>query len=183
MYVADLLSRNYVRRSNTGEESLKDVIHTVSDIEIKYENSKEQEFIQKTQNDEVLGNVLEYCKYSWPKSIKEDDIAEFEGKSYLIVVDYYSRWIEILELYNKTSDAVIEVLKKLFSRLSVPKQLIADNMPFSSYTFIEFSKKWNFQVITSSPHYAQSNGLSEQGVGIAKDMLKKSNYTGTDINF
>jgi len=37
-------------------------------------------------------------------------------------------------------------------------------------------------VITSSPHYAQSNGLTEWGVGIAKDMMKKSNYTGTDIN-
>ncbi|KAF0759684.1 Retrotransposable element Tf2 protein type 1 [Aphis craccivora] len=34
--------------------------------------------------------------------------------------------------------------------------------------------KWNFQVITSSPHYAQSNGLAERGDGIAKDMLKKN---------
>lgn len=56
-------------------------------------------------------------------------------------------------------------------------------MPFSSFRFIEFSNKWNFQVITSGPHYVQSNGLAEQGVGIAKNMLKKSNYTGTDINF
>ncbi|KAE9541663.1 hypothetical protein AGLY_003654 [Aphis glycines] len=53
-------------------------------------------------------------------------------------------------------------------------------MPFSSYTFIEFSKKWNFQVITSSPHYAQSNGLAEQGVGIAKYILKKT-YRNTPI--
>jgi len=34
MYVADLLSKNYIKRSNTGEESLKDVIHTC-DIEVK----------------------------------------------------------------------------------------------------------------------------------------------------
>jgi len=64
---------NYIRRSNTGEESLKDVIKTVSDIELKYKNSKEQEFILKTQNDEVLGKVLDYCKFGWPKSINEDD--------------------------------------------------------------------------------------------------------------
>lgn len=38
-------------------------------------------------------------------------------------------------------------------------------------------------MITSSPHYAQSNGLAERGIGIVKDMLTKSNYTGTDINF
>lgn len=101
------------------------------------------------------------------------DIAEFGGKSYLVVVDYYSRWIEVLKLYNKTSDAVIEALKELFSRLGVPKQLLADNMPFSSYKFIEFSNEWNFQVVTSSPHYPQSNGLAERRVAIAKDMLKK----------
>jgi len=39
------------------------------------------------------------------------DIAEFGGKSYLVIVDYYSRWIEILNLYNKTSDLVIEVIE------------------------------------------------------------------------
>jgi len=111
------------------------------------------------------------------------DIAEFGGKNYLVVVDYYSRWIEVLKLYNKTSDAVIDVPEELFSILGVPKQLVADNMPFSSYKFIEFSNKLNYQVITSSRHYAQSNGLSERGIGIVKDnMLKKSNYTGTDIN-
>ncbi|KAF0709348.1 Retrotransposable element Tf2 protein type 1 [Aphis craccivora] len=70
MYFADI-SRNYIR-SNTGEESLNDVIHTVSDIELKYKNSKEQEFILKTQNDEVLGKLLKYCKFGWLKSINED---------------------------------------------------------------------------------------------------------------
>jgi hypothetical protein len=72
MYVADLLSRNFIKRNNTGEESLTDVIHTVCDIELAYKNSKEQEFIQKTQDDEVLGRVLVYCKSGWPKTINED---------------------------------------------------------------------------------------------------------------
>jgi len=111
------------------------------------------------------------------------DIAEFGEKSYLVIVDYYLRWIEILKLFNKTSDAVIEVLKQLFGRLGIPRQLVADNMPFGSFKFREFSNKWNFQIITSSPHYAQSNGLAERGVGIAKDMLKKSHHTGMDIDF
>jgi len=60
------------------------------------------------------------------------DIAEFGGKIYLVVIDYYSRWIEILKLFSKTSDAITVVLKELFSRLGVPKQPIADNMQFSS---------------------------------------------------
>jgi len=44
MYVADPLGRNFIRRSNIGEESLKDVIHTASDIQLKYKNPKEQVF-------------------------------------------------------------------------------------------------------------------------------------------
>ena len=72
MYVADLLSRNFIKRNNTGEESLTDVIHTVCDIKLAYKNSKEREFIQKTQDDELLGRVLVYCKSGWPKSINED---------------------------------------------------------------------------------------------------------------
>jgi len=35
-------------------------------------------------------------------------------------------------------------------------------------------KAWNFEVITSSPNYQQSNGLAEKFVGICKKILKKS---------
>lgn len=39
------------------------------------------------------------------------------GKNYyLIIIDYYSRWIEIIKLKNKTSDSVIECLKEIFGR-------------------------------------------------------------------
>jgi len=70
----------------------------------------------------------------------------------------------------------------LFGRLGIPRQLIADSMPFGSFKFREFSNKWNFQIITSSPHYVQSNGLAERGVSVAKDMLKKSYHTDMDID-
>lgn len=36
------------------------------------------------------------------------DIADYAGSNYLIVYDYYSRWLEILNLRNKTSTCVIE---------------------------------------------------------------------------
>lgn len=70
------------------------------------------------------------------------DIAEVGGQNYLIVVDYYSRWIEILKIKNKTSDSVIDVLMDLFSKFGIPSEVISDNMPFSSVRFGEFSKNW-----------------------------------------
>lgn len=86
--------------------------------------------------------LIKFQKFHFIKLQFAIDIAEFGGKKYLVVVDYYSRWIEVLKLYNKTSDVVIDVLKELFSRLGVPKQLVAYNMPFISYKFIEFSSDY-----------------------------------------
>lgn len=62
MYVAELLSRNYLNRSDFGDEVLLDVIHTVSEVMVSFKISKKQEFIRETQNYEVLGKVLKYCE-------------------------------------------------------------------------------------------------------------------------
>ena len=58
--------------------------------------------------------------------------------------------------------------------MAFPEKLTADNMPFNSKTFHEFSKKWNFKVVTSSPKYPQSNGLAERNVQTIKKLLKKA---------
>lgn len=49
-----------------------------------------------------------------------------------IVVDYYSRRIEVAKLPNKSSCLVIDVLREIYSRLGTPKELVADNVPFCS---------------------------------------------------
>ena len=41
-------------------------------------------------------------------------------------------------------------------------------MPFASLTFKNFSKEWDFSFITTSPRYAQSNGLVERNVQTVK---------------
>lgn len=43
------------------------------------------------------------------------DLFELEGKVYLTVVDYYSRWFEIRRLKDQSSARVISLLKELFS--------------------------------------------------------------------
>lgn len=103
------------------------------------------------------------------------DIAEYAGDSYLIVVDYLSKWLEIILLKNKTADEIIFCLKVLFSTHGIPKYIVCDNNPFNSYKFENFANDYNFEIIHSSPHYHQSNGLCERGVGIAKGILKKCN--------
>jgi hypothetical protein len=109
------------------------------------------------------------------------DIAEFNRLNYLVLIDYYSRWIEVYQIVNKTSETVIKKLKDIFSRFGIPQSIIADNVPFDSVEMKRFAKEWNLQIITSSPYYPKSNGLAEKGVGIVKTMLKKSKEHKQDL--
>lgn len=52
--------------------------------------------------------------------------------------------------------------------------MFADNVPYNSKSFKTFAQDWNFEIVFSSPHYHQSNGLAERYVGIIKQMLKKA---------
>lgn len=103
------------------------------------------------------------------------DILSYAGNDYVVIVDYYSNWIEVSRLKNKTSSEIIGVFKKVFSTFGIPEIVVADNMPYSSRECREFASKWDFKFVTSSPHYPKSNGLSEKCVGIVKNMLKKTN--------
>lgn len=129
----------------------------------------------------IKSPVLSHIILNLPFNKIALDIAEFSGKSYLIIDNYFSRWLEIIRLDSKTSDSIIKALKAIFARLGIPHEVVADNMPFGSYKFEEFSKSWDFKIIISSPHYLQSNGLAERGIRITKDMLKKSKHTGMDL--
>lgn len=56
------------------------------------------------------------------------DILYYKGEDYLVLIDYYSNWIELYKLYNKTADSIIEVLKHIFSLQSIPMFFMSDNM-------------------------------------------------------
>ncbi len=91
------------------------------------------------------------------------DLFDSQGKTYLTVVDYYSRWIEIKRLQNQTSDHVINILKELFATYGIPDIVISDNGPqYASEAFKKFPKNYVFIHATSSPRYAQANGESER---------------------
>lgn len=50
----------------------------------------------------------------------------------------------------------------------IPVKNIGDNTPFNSSKFEEYSITRNFNIKTTSPNYAQSNGFPEKFVGICK---------------
>lgn len=103
------------------------------------------------------------------------DLFELKGVKYLLAVDYYSKFVEVKKLTsNTTSQTIILKLKEMFARFGIPKIVITDGGPqFSSDLFEAFAKSWNFEHITSTPLYPQSNGMAERHIQTVKHMLTK----------
>ncbi|KFD66246.1 hypothetical protein M514_10217 [Trichuris suis] len=103
------------------------------------------------------------------------DRFKVKGKEYLLLVDYYSRYIELAFLKDKTSETCIDILKSMFSRYGIPEVVRCDNGPcYSAYEFKEFAKQYEFEIVTSSPLYPQSNGEAERAVATMGKILEKS---------
>ena len=93
---------------------------------------------------------------------------------YLLIVDYYSRYIEIARLNRQTAAEVINHTKSIFARHGIPEIVISDNGPqFGSEAYRQFAQDFQFEHITSSPYFPQSNGEAERAVGTIKNLLKK----------
>jgi hypothetical protein len=103
------------------------------------------------------------------------DLFELKGKTYIIIVDYFSGYPEIALLNSTTSTSVITHMKSCFARHGIPDRVISDNGPqFSSVEFSKFSSSYGFKHQKSSPRYPQANGKIERAVKTMKSLLKKS---------
>ncbi|XP_033231495.1 uncharacterized protein K02A2.6-like, partial [Belonocnema kinseyi] len=107
------------------------------------------------------------------------DLFKHGGKWYLIVVDYFSRYIEIAKLSSLSEKTIIERITQLFSRHGISEELVSDNGPKFRNEFKKFAEEYYFRHITSSPYFSQSNGEAEAAVKIAKQLIKKN---GSDCN-
>ena len=102
------------------------------------------------------------------------DLFEMKGYTYLLVVDYYSRYIEVARLNRTTAEEVIHHTKSMFARHGTPEVVVSDNGPqYSSEAYADFAREFQFQHVTSSPHYPQSNGEAERAVQTVKNLMKK----------
>ena len=80
------------------------------------------------------------------------DVFELEQELFLLIVDYYTRWIEVCKIPFQTSSAIISVIKSVFPRLGVPNKVRSDNASYYvSSDFQAFARSWGFKTATSSP--------------------------------
>ena len=108
-------------------------------------------------------------QYPWQKVTF--DLFHFKGKTYLLCVDYISRFPKVIMLNNTIFKGVITALKNIFACHSIPETLLSDNGPqYSSHNMKEFASTYGFVHTTSTPHYPKSNGLAKKTVKTIKNL-------------
>ena len=106
--------------------------------------------------------------HAWTKL--PTDIFHFEGASYLLIVDYTSRFPVVHKLSSMPGQHIATHCKQIFSEYGWPETLISDNGPcYAVEAFTNMIKEYGVNDITSSPHYPLSNGLAEKFVQIVKN--------------
>lgn len=117
----------------------------------------------------------------YPWQVVGTDLFQWDNKEFLVVVDYYSKFFEVVQLNSTSSKAIINHMKAIFARFGIPEKVISDNGPqYSSHEFENFAKAYDFVHSTSSPRYPQSNGLAECTVQTVKHIFEKANSSKKD---
>lgn len=85
------------------------------------------------------------------------------GESLLVVVDYFSRYFEVVILRSTSSTRLIEALKPIFARFGVPHTLKTDNGPqLVSEEFEAFLAENGIEHRTTTPLWPRANGEVER---------------------
>nr|CDJ81316.1 RNA-directed DNA polymerase (reverse transcriptase) and Integrase domain containing protein [Haemonchus contortus] len=117
---------------------------------------------------------------SWPKPltpwarVHADFAGPLDGNFYLVIVDAFSKWPEIIQMNSITTSATIKALSKVFAQFGNPQTLITDNgTQFTSAAFVDFCRRRGIKHIRSPPFHPQSNGQAERFVDTFKRGLTK----------
>lgn len=104
-----------------------------------------------------------------------------ECATFLVIVDYFSRFLKVIEMKGTTATKTIEALEGVFVEQTYPETIRCDNgPPFASEEFAEYCLGKNIRIIHTIPYWPQMNGMVErQNQGILR-ALRIAKATGTE---
>ncbi|VDI55684.1 Hypothetical predicted protein [Mytilus galloprovincialis] len=92
------------------------------------------------------------------------------NKMFLVIVDAYSKWIDIHIMSSTTSEATVDKLKQTFATHGLCDLIITDNgTAFTSREFAEFIRVNGIKHRTTAPWHPASNGCAERAVQTFKE--------------
>ena len=97
-------------------------------------------------------------------------------------MNYTSRFPVVHKLSSMNGQHVGNQCKLVFSEDGWPENLISDNgLCYTVEAFTSVMNAYHVNHITSSPHYPQSNGLTEKHVQIVKSLFYMVKQEGNDL--
>ena len=112
------------------------------------------------------------------------DIFTLDGDKYQVIVDYFSKWVEVKELsLHPTSAEILAHWKLVFTRFGLPNILMSDREQiYKSQETLDFCNFYGITKRFSSARYAQSNGQIERTIQYVKSMIKKCKSDNYDMS-
>ena len=114
-----------------------------------------------------------YPSRPWSR-VHIDHAGPFMGKTFLLIIDAYTKWLDVHITSSTSSSATIELLHKSFSTFGLPEVVVSDNATgFTSDEFGAFVRANGIRHVLTPPYHPSSNGLVERAVQTLKESLKK----------
>jgi hypothetical protein len=101
--------------------------------------------------------------------------SQHEYRWILIVIDYFSKWVELIALKSTEAKYIVDKLKrKALARYQNPKLIISDGAKqfVESKEFLEMLHKYHIAHDFSATKHQQANGQTERFVGTLKPILR-----------
>ena len=101
-------------------------------------------------------------------------LAHTKERCYLIIVDAFTKWLEVHVMNSSTAEAIVEKLRTTFLTFGIPETVVSDNGTcFVSEVFQTFKSRNGIRHIKVAPKHPASNGLAEPSVQCVKEGLNK----------
>jgi len=116
----------------------------------------------------------EFPQRPWER-LHADFAGPLEGRMFFIVVDAFSKWLEIVPMSTATSATTIEALRSMFATHGLPEVLVTDNgTQFTSGEFQTFLERNGIRHLRSAPYHPATNGQAERAVQLFKQNMEKN---------
>ena len=164
-----LLSKNKLKKKLEEEnKALK-----TKDIDDFYDKLEINQ-LTKVQKKKVFNSVIAY----YPGDCYQIDIIVYNKyeihkyKYILVVIDVYSRYVQVRILTNRENPNIIKNILSIFETMGYPFRVQSDN-EFKTKEFIDLMAKSNVKLSFSDPHEINKNALVERFNRTLRDLLKK----------
>ncbi|VDL65828.1 unnamed protein product [Nippostrongylus brasiliensis] len=111
--------------------------------------------------------------HAWER-IHVDFAGPMHDRYYMVVVDAFSKWPEMVEKRSISAGETVKVLKGLFARYGFPQSIVSDNgTQFVFELFRKMCDEGGIAHIRTATYHPQSNGQANRFVDTLKRGIKK----------